>query len=326
MYFNVKLLFILLFIWSTTVLSQKQDSIANSIQYITINNNLTYGYTKPKFRDIYRHIPKNLIDFGKFTIQKENLKWDALILGSTLAIIPYDQKILNDANQFGEKLGGWDKDSQYIKVGGFLRIIPKNIPSAVYYIGNGGTTLLLSGLFYGIGKIGKDDYRALTTSNELVEVLLSVGIATQTIKRISGRQSPSVSTKDGGNWTPFPSINAFQNKTPNYDAMPSGHLATYTATIIVIATNYPELKWIKPVGYTLGGIIAFNMVSTKVHWTSDYPIAILIGYVMGKNIANKRIIKQEKNNEIEVKKSSITTNFTFNRYNNMNIAGLTITF
>ena len=276
--------------------------------------------------DMFRYIPKDIVALGKFTIQKENLKWDALAVGSTLVIIPFDQKITNEADVFGGKLGLWNEDAHYKKAFGLLTIVPQNIPSAVYYIGNGGTTLLLSGMFWGIGKIGKDDYRALNTSNELVEALFSVGVVDQTIKRVTGRESPNQATVSNGAWNPFPSFHAFQSHTPNYDAMPSGHMATYIATVTIIATNYPEIKWIKPVGYSVAGVLAFNMVSGKVHWTSDYPVAIFMGYVMGKTIANRRIIKDDKNINLGKKKTAFRTNDSFNRYNNINVAGATITF
>ena len=184
-------------------------------------------------------------------------------------------------------------------------------------------------MFYAIGKIGKDDYRALNTSNELIEVLFSVGLTTQVIKRVTGRQSPSAAINDGidgGAWNTFPSFNAFSKNTPNYDAMPSGHVATYMATLTVIATNYPELKWIKPVGYSLGSLLAFNMVSGKVHWTSDYPISIMMGYVMGKNIANRRIIKHEIINKMTSKKTVFKTDYNFCRINKINTIGAIITF
>jgi hypothetical protein len=322
-----KLLLLLFLVLSNLTFAQTQDSINTDIQHFKINDQLTFSYKKPRTFDMVRYIPSDIAGLGEFIVQKENIKWEILALGSTLAIIPYDQKILNDAGEIGNKLGGWDKDAEYGKVFGLLKIVPKNIPSAVYYIGNGGTTLLLSGMFYGIGKIGKDDYRALNTSNELVEVLFSVGVTTQTIKRITGRQSPSAATRDGGEWNPFPSFTAFQSKTPNYDAMPSGHMATYIATITVISTNYPEIKWIKPVGYSFAGLLAFNMVSGKVHWTSDYPIAALIGYAMGKKIANRRIIKEEISNDVGFnKKTTFKTNYTFNRFNNTNLFGAVITF
>lgn len=78
--------------------------------------------------------------------------------------------------------------------------------------------------------------------------------------------------------------------------MPSGHLATFMATITVIAANYPEIKWIKPVGYGLMGIMAFEMMSSKVHWASDYPLALLIGYGIG-TLASKRRIQRQ--NQVE---------------------------
>ncbi|WP_339834184.1 phosphatase PAP2 family protein [uncultured Flavobacterium sp.] len=319
-------MFFLLFVCQIS--AQQSDTTSVEIQKFKINDEVTYGYKKPTTWQMFKYIPDDLYQLGKFTIQKENLKYDALVLGSTLALLPYDQKILDDAGAFGKKVGGWDEDAQYHKVVGVLRIIPKNIPSAVYYVGNGGTTMLLSGMFYAIGKIGKDDYRALNTSSELIEVLFSVGVTTQTLKRITGRQSPSAAIRDendGGDWKPFPSFNAFQKNTPNYDAMPSGHLATYIATVTVIGTNYPEIKWIKPIGYTLGGVLAFNMVSGKVHWTSDYPIAVLIGYVMGKTVANRRIIKEVNKNNLE-KKTTYKFDYSFKKTNQFSVVGVAMTF
>jgi hypothetical protein len=324
----MKYIYFYFFLLTIVANSQIIDSLKSDKQYIKINNELTFEYQRPKTWDMFRYIPNNVLGFGKFVIQKDNLKWDALALGSTIALLPYDQKILNDATEIGEKIGGWDDDSRYKRILG-IEVLPTSISSGVYYIGNGNTTLLLSGMFYAIGKIGKDDYRALNTSSELIEALLSVGVVTQSIKRISGRQSPKpaiISGVGGGEWNPFPSFNSFQKNTPNYDAMPSGHLATYMATITIISTNYPEIKWIKPVGYSLGSILAFNMISGKVHWISDYPIALLIGYAMGKNIANRRIQKGENTIELGMKKMNYKTNYTFNRVYNMNLIGISITF
>lgn len=323
------LFFVLTFLFYYSSNGQNADSLkTKDIQFVKIDNNLDYGYKKPKIWDMVRYIPSDILGVGKFAIQKENLKWDALALGSTLALLPYDEKIMYKANTIGHRIGGWDADSHYKRLAG-IELLPTSVSSGVYYLGNGNTTLLLSGLFYAIGKIDKDDYRALNTSNELVEVLFSVGVTTQVVKRITGRQSPSTAIKDGnngGSWDPFPRFGSYQKNTPNYDAMPSGHIATFMATLTVIATNYPELKWIKPVGYSLGSILAFNMLSGKVHWSSDYPIAVFMGYVMGKNIANRRIVKQEKTVDAGLKKTSFKTSYSFNRYNNINLAGATITF
>lgn len=311
----------------------EQDSLhkEDTQQYTTCDSNYIYQFRQPKFWDMFRYIPSNIYGFGVFTVQKQNLKWDALVMGSTVAILPFDQKILDFADHSGTKMGGWQKDSEYGKVLGILTIVPKNIPSAVYYIGNGGTTLLLSGLFYSIAKLRHNDLRALNTSNELVECLFTVGVTTQTLKHITGRQSPSraiADGNDGGAWHPFPSLSGFQSNEPNYDAMPSGHIATFMSTVTIIATNYPEIKWIKPVGYSVMSVLAFNMVSGKVHWASDYPIGIFIGYVMGKQIANRRITKIPKTTlgMLPVRPKQYKFDYNLKPFESGTLVGATLTF
>ena len=322
------ILFICLSVFLNNAFSQTIDSLDTNFQQFKVSETETFGYKKPTYGQLVKYVPDDVFQFGKFLIQKENLKWNALAVGSTLAILPFDQKILDNSSDLGAKLGNWDQTSRYKRVAG-IELIPTSISSGVYYLGNGNTTLLLSGMFYAIGKIGKEDYRALNTSSELVESLLSVGVGIQVIKRITGRQSPAPAIEDGnpgGDWNPFPSFSAYAKNTPVYDAMPSGHLATFMASLTIISTNYPELKWIKPVGYSLGGLMAFNMVSSKVHWASDYPIAILMGYVIGKNIANRRIIRQSKVSDLKINKIKFKTDYTFNTVNNISVVGATITF
>lgn len=308
-----------------------KDRLKITQVYSGVDANFDYQFNKPHFWDMFKYVPNDIYKLGCFTIQKENLKWDAVAMGSTALLIPFDQKILDASGELGTKLGGWEKDSQYGKVLGVLTIIPKNIPSAVYYMGNGGTTLLLSGLFYGIAKFSNNDLRALNTSNELVECLFSVGLTTQALKRMTGRQSPVraiADGNDGGAWKPFPSFSAFQSNTPNYDAMPSGHVATFMATVTIISTNYPEITWIKPVGYSLMSLLAFNMVSGKVHWASDYPIGIFIGYVMGKEIAKRRITKISKTSVgmLPLKSTHYKFDYSINSIKNGTLVGATLTF
>lgn len=315
---------------SVRVLSVQTDSIkATKQQFVRIDNNTTYIFSKPRTVDLIRYVPSDLYQFGVSLTRKENLKWDALALGTTVATIPYDQKILEDAIDFGDRLGGWDEPPRYKRVLG-LEFFPTSISSAVYYIGNGNTTLFLSGFFYVKGLLNRQDYRALNTSSELVEALISVGITTQTFKRMTGRQSPIAAIEtghDGGHWTPFPSFSAFGKHTPYYDAMPSGHMATFMATLVIIATNYPEYKWIKPVGYSLGGLLAFSMVSNKVHWASDYPVGILIGYMIGKNIAKRRItVKKDTPVGMVQKKPRYDVSYSLNQFYNTQLAGVTIKF
>ena len=318
-------LIICFFIGIQFVFSQKIDSLQVDKQQFIIDSNLSYEYSKPKFFDMFKYVPHDLVHLGKYLINKDNFGTVTLTTYSTAAIIPFDEQLINAAARLGKPIN-LDNEGTYLRIKG-ARILPSNLPAAIYFIGNGGTTLLISGGFYALGKIN-NDYRMLNTSSELVEVLMSVGIVTQTVKRITGRQSPVRAITDGnpsGNWTLFPNTLSYQQNTPNYDAMPSGHLATYIATLTVIATNYSEVKWIKPVGYSLGGLLAFQMVSSKVHWTSDYPLAVLFGYVVGKKIANRRINKIRK---IKIGSSEVDykTQFTFANINGYSTIGLHISF
>ena len=102
------------------------------------------------------------------------------------------------------------------------------------------------------------------------------------MKHITGRESPYVSTVPGGVWRFFPNQIEYANKVPHFDAYPSGHLATAMATVTVIAENYPEYRYIKPLGYSLMGLLSFAMVNNGVHWVSDYPLALALGYTFGK--------------------------------------------
>ncbi len=295
------------------------------VQTFHINNNLKYEYYKPTFFEMIKYLPKDVGYMGKYLIQKENIKPVALATVSTIILVPLDSQLTKGANKLGSYIN-LDNEGTYTRISG-VRFTPNNFPSMVYYMGNGGTPLILSAGFYAFGKIN-NDYRALTTASELIEVISSVGVVTQTIKRITGRQSPIKVTNGGsGHWTPFPSFNAYQKNTPNYDAMPSGHLATYMAAFTVISTNYPEKKWIKPVGYSIASLLAFQMVSSEVHWTSDYPIAILVGYVIGKKAAKRRIKEIHTKTEIpNIKKTEYQTSFNMSSSFGTPLVGITINF
>lgn len=314
-----------LFFTSTVVLSQIKDSITKDYIYqsYTNKNGEIYTYTKPRFFEMITNIPKNVYrtvnDFG----YKENLIALGGATAMTVAIIPQDQYLLEQSRILGERVGL--KDFAKYHHFGPLENIPSDLTSAIYLIGNGTTPLLLSMGFATYGLI-KKDYRALNTSTGLVESLLVCGVFSQTIKRISGRQSPAPAIVDGnpgGDWNPFPSFNAYMKNTPNYDAMPSGHVMTATATLNVLLTNYPDKKWIKPLGYSLIGLLGFEMVQANVHWYSDYPIALVMGYIIGKNVANSKIKKAKSTVETPKK---FTFNVNASRSFGYNFIGANITF
>jgi membrane-associated phospholipid phosphatase len=119
-----------------------------------------------------------------------------------------------------------------------------------------------------------------------VEAFLATGITVQLLKRITGRQSPAAATHLTGRWKFLPRMQQYAKHPTSYYAFPSGHISTAMATLTVVADNYPDQNWLKPVGYTLVGALGTGLVAKGMHWYSDLPLGIAVGYVFGKVAAS----------------------------------------
>jgi membrane-associated phospholipid phosphatase len=238
----------------------------------------------PKKGQFITNVPADLLQIARSPFKRSNLTGAALVVASTALLLPFDQKILDGVKQVSEQIHlQAQTDYKVLLKSGDTKIIklPRNINSALYQLGEGGTSMLISGGLFIYGKINKDN-RALQTASDIAETFITMGITTQVLKRMSGRQSPFMRTQPGGAWHPFPSFKEYQQNTSNYDAFPSGHLATMMATVTVLTNNYPEKKWIGILGYSLIGLTGWAMINTDVHWIADYPLALALGYISGK--------------------------------------------
>lgn len=259
-------------------------------QFVVLKSGEIREYPKPKWHEPITKLPKDFMTTNRAFVQDGNWKYTVGAVVATAALIPLDQEIVDASRRLGEDLG-LSSDNPY-KYG----VVPQNTGSGLYLLGNGFTVLALSAGFMTKGLID-NDYRAYATASGMIESLALSGVYVQVLKRTTGRESPFIAIENGnkgGHWTPFPSFSAYGKDTPHYDAMPSGHLATIMSAFTVITTNYPDTKWLKPVGYTLIGALTFQMMQSQVHWASDYPIALLIGYFRGRSIARNRFIKKEE--------------------------------
>jgi hypothetical protein len=258
-----------------------------------------YHFTSSKPFRFITNVPGNIVQIGKSPFQKKNLSGLLVTAGATALLIPVDQKITNRVKHFSNQIK-LDPQTDYkvpIKFGDTKILkIPQNFNTFFYQLGEGGTSILLAGGLFVYGKI-KRDKRAVYTATDLTETFFTMGITTQLIKRISGRQSPFMATQPGGVWKPFPSFHAYQTNTSNYDAFPSGHLATMMATVTTLTLNYPEKKWIKPMGYAIMFVSSWAMINTDVHWISDYPLALALGYISAK-ITHLRNHSKNKNKPV----------------------------
>jgi hypothetical protein len=143
-----------------------------------------------------------------------------------------------------------------------------------------------------------DNKRARRTSFQIAEAIFSSGIVVQISKRSTGRESPKSSLDKTGRWRPFPSPQEYATHVRDYDAVPSGHLSSAFTTLIVIQENYPEYKWIPWVGYPMIGLLCLSFSATSIHWFSDYPLGIYLGYHFAKIVTRNNNptgeIKEEK--------------------------------
>jgi hypothetical protein len=156
----------------------------------------------------------------------------------------------------------------------------RDFTDACVYIGDGLPHFGTAAAFALFG-FATDDHRAIRTASQIVEALVGTALIVHTVKRISGRQRPSHATHPAGVWDVFPNQMDYNRTIPKYDAFPSGHLSTTVATLTVIMENYPEATWLKPVSYTLMGLVAFGLANEGMHWYSDFPLAIALGHLIG---------------------------------------------
>lgn len=238
----------------------------------------------------------------KMGFSEESVPYWALILGSTAVLYKYDESIYRDIQKSGRDLGIGNGDNTHalFEIGPWPIRFPTDTGSAMYFLGDGITHFSIAGSLLGYGYFS-DNVRPYNTGLQIFHGMAVSTFFSQLLKRSFGRESPYVKTKDYGAWRPFPSFSEYASNTPKYDAMPSGHIMTATLTFTILIDNYPDQAyWLRPVEITWLTLLGYQMVNNGVHWASDYPLGIAMGYVFGKASAQlgrkKRI--EEKPDEV----------------------------
>jgi len=246
-----------------------------------------YKYKSPHAFDFITTAPKNYGDFVENSFEKNSLKGLAVIAGATGALYIFDQQILEETQRFGRKIGLDNKDHSKptFTIGDdHFMYAPTDVGSSILFLGDGWTTIGLSAGFLTSGLLNHNAKSKLVAS-ELMQGLLFSGFSSQVLKRISGREIPNARTKDRGRFSPFASPKEFNDNKARYDSFPSAHLMTAMTSLTILAENYEEMSWIRPVGYSLVALLSFQLMNTGAHWASDLPLAIGIGHMAGKTIA-----------------------------------------
>lgn len=277
----------------TRMLRQAQSDWFQPRRYDAAGSPDTLGYAKPRSFQFISQVPDDLWQLARSPFQKPCLTGVLMTSAATISLMAMDQPFVNAVQSFGERNHISAIESNHIlwsvKINGKttkLLSVPGNLSTGLYQLGEGFPSLLLGGGLWIYGKIAHDN-RSLSTASQLAENFIVMGIGTQVLKRIAGRQTPGQATTPGGRWRPFPSFKNFQRHTPSYDAFPSGHLATLMSTVTLLAENYPEHRYIAPVGYSVIGLVGLAMMNNGVHWAGDYPLAIALGYVSARIVSFK---------------------------------------
>ncbi len=219
---------------------------------------------EPGVFDLITNLPTDWRDWEVDNFQLKYWPQVSLIAVSTAGLIIYDNQLWKPL----EKEYNSNDNFQYIS-------------NLFVDVGDGRFQFGLAVLFGGYGFIA-DDQRAIRCASQVCEVILASGGVVQLLKHVTGRESPIDITYDPtGRWDWFPNQIQYFDHTSHYDAFPSGHLTTVLATLTVIANNYPEQKWINPVGYAVCAGVSAGLVAQSVHWWSDFPLAIALGIGFG---------------------------------------------
>ncbi len=88
-----------------------------------------------------------------------------------------------------------------------------NISNIMVNVGDEKYQFLAAALF-AIHGIALHDRVALKTASNIAEAVISTGLCVQILKRMTGRQSPSASSENGGDWDPFPSFKQYKKNQP----------------------------------------------------------------------------------------------------------------
>ena len=219
---------------------------------------------------------------------KKAVPWWAGIIASTAVLYHNDEVVLRDIQREGRNagIGNEDNTRPILYVGDIDLIrLPTDTGSFLYFLGDGWMHFSIAGGFYFYGR-NNNDSRAFNTGLRIAHGMAVSTIFSQFLKRATGRESPYVRSEDKGKWSPFPSLKEYQSKTPHYDAMPSGHVMTATLVFTVIDEAYPEYAvYTRSIGGAWVSLLMWQMVNNGVHWASDYPLGIAMGYVFGKSAA-----------------------------------------
>lgn len=249
---------------------------------------ISYAEEKINFWRLVTDLPKTAQDSITTSFTRDTIvPWSSILL-STGLLYHYDPEILQNVQHFGVKqgIGNDDHTKTVVHLGSTpLLRLPSDTGSTLYFLGDGWVHMSAALAFAATGYF-TENARPWNTGLEMVHGMIVSTVFSQGLKRASGRESPTNRSEPRGRWRPFESIDSYNTQTAKYDAFPSGHIMTATLAFTVINENYPEYSnYIVPFAGVWLTALGFQMVNNGVHWASDYPLGIAMGYHIGRVVS-----------------------------------------
>ena len=139
--------------------------------------------------------------------------------------------------------------------------------------GNGIITIPTLAAFYLFGHFD-ENYKAKRTALIATESFLITGLYTTILKVTLGRHRPSTGS----------SSTTFDGFTTDHKSFPSGHTSTAFAIATVVANEYEETPYIKPISYGIATLTGLSRINDEKHWASDVFFGAALGYFTSKTI------------------------------------------
>ena len=144
-------------------------------------------------------------------------------------------------------------------------------------------------LFAGYSIVAKDE-KAQETSVLLAEAMITSGVWARIGKLVFGRERPSAaytySQERGGHWHgPLAQFQKGGNVT-QYDAFPSGHMATAFAIATVFAEQYSDSKVVPVIAYAAASVVGLTRMTEHTHWASDVFAGSALGFICARQVVS----------------------------------------
>lgn len=150
------------------------------------------------------------------------------------------------------------------------------------------------GSSYGLGTLGLFASYSLITHNTkgketaylATEAFLTSSFWGVTIKWLTSRERPSVTSESGGEWTgPFGFLRKNKGQSvSSFDAFPSGHTWTAFSIATVFAEQYSDNTIVPILSYTAASLVGISRITEDAHWTSDVFVGAVLGYLTAQEV------------------------------------------